>query len=303
MIVESNFRVLGYIGSEDSKSILRKICSDEDISCFDVSNCEGLLESIIDDEPDLIVLHTDIGEDGIVEVLETLKVDSLYSSIPTIIVSKLEDNDSFALKLSEYVVISILTYANWKYQCQRLLAYLKSEHEDSSRVHNHLLSSESRNSIDPLTGALNRFGAEKKFQNLVGYYASNMEAFSIIILDIDHFKNVNDTYGHGTGDEVLVEISSVVKNAIRQDDAFIRFGGEEFIVFLSDADLEIAKQSAEKLRLLIESTSFSSSGLNVTASFGVVQYSPGESMNLLVEKADQLLYAAKAGGRNQVCSA
>jgi len=303
MIIDKNFTVLAYMRSEDLRGVIKRICVDESISYIDASNRVEFLESFLDNEPDLIVFHTDIGEDEIIEVLEVLKADSLYRTVPTIVISKLEDNDSFALKLSEYVVISILAYENWKYQCQRLLTHLKSEHEHTSRIHNHLLRSVSQNSIDPLTGALNRVGAENTFQNLVGYYASNGEFFSIIILDIDHFKNVNDIHGHSMGDEVLVEVSSVIKNSIRKDDALIRFGGEEFIVFLSDSDLEVAKRSAEKLRLLIESTLFSSSRLQITASFGVVQYSPDESMNLLIEKADQLLYAAKAGGRNQVCSA
>lgn len=300
MISDRSFNVLSYTGSAETTEILKKICSDEKIPSANTASRDELLESVLDGEADLIVLHTDIGENEIIEIVEILKNDALCKKIPVIVISNLEDNDEFALNLSESAVISILTYASWKYQCQNLLRHLNHEHEYTGRIHDTLAQSESQNHIDPLTGTLNRFGAENKFQNLVGYYASNRETFSVIIFDIDHFKSVNDTYGHAVGDEVLMEVSSAVRNTIRKYDALIRFGGEEFIVLLSDADLEIAKRSAENLRLLIESTPFSSEGLRVTASFGVVEYTPGESMDLLIEKADKLMYVAKAGGRNQV---
>jgi diguanylate cyclase (GGDEF)-like protein len=303
MVIDRDFNVLAYVGSESSSSMMKAICSEVKLPCIDVSERIAFLESLLDDEPDLIVFHTDIGEEEIVDILEIMKVDSLYRTIPVIIISKLTDNDAFALRLSAYEVISILTYENWKYQCQKLLAYLKSKRDHTSSLHENLLHSESKNAIDPLTGALNRFGAEHRYEQLVAYNGSNGEVFSIIIFDIDYFKKVNDLHGHDTGDQVLVGMSSLVKSAIRKDDALIRFGGEEFIVFLANTELEAAQRSAEKLRLLIESTSFSNSGLRITASFGVVQYSPGERMNLLIEKADEYLYAAKRGGRNQVCSA
>lgn len=300
MVLDRNFKVLSYTGSQDAADRLGRICGDEMIPYADVPDRAGFLDSVLDEEADLIVLHTDIGEDEIIALMEILKGDALCRTLPAIVISRLAETEAFALRLSAFAVISIFSYENWGYQCQRLLGHLKHEHEHTGRIRDTLLHSESQNHIDPLTGALNRFGAESKFQNLVGYYASNREIFCIIIFDIDHFKGVNDTYGHSVGDEVLTEISSAVKNTIRKHDALIRFGGEEFIVFLSDTDLEIAKRSAQKLRVLLESTPFSSSGLSLTASFGVVEYTPGESMDLLIEKADKLMYAAKAGGRNRV---
>jgi diguanylate cyclase (GGDEF)-like protein len=149
---------------------------------------------------------------------------------------------------------------------------------------------------------LNRRGGEKKFESSVGYYASNNEPFSLIIFDIDFFKKVNDTYGHTIGDEVLVGIASIIKEAIRKDDALIRFGGEEFMVLLSNCNIAVAVDKAELFRRQIEAASHSAHKLVVTASFGVVEYKMGITLEKLMEKADALLYRAKLNGRNQVCS-
>lgn len=300
---DRSFNLLAYLCAEDAGTIASKICGDENISYTNVSQRMDFLESLLDDEPGLILFHTDIGEEEIIETLKIMNVDALYARIPVIIISRLDDNDSFALRLAEYEVISILTYENWKYQYHRLLRYLKSEFERRRRLHDNLKHSESKNSVDPLTGALNRFGAEIQYEHLVAYHASNGELFSLVMFDIDYFKKVNDIHGHDAGDQVLVGVSSSVKKAIRKDDAMVRFGGEEFIVLLSNTGLEAAIQRAETLRRLIASELYGDAELKITASFGVVQYSPGDSMNLLIEKADRFLYAAKTGGRNQVCSA
>ena len=122
------------------------------------------------------------------------------------------------------------------------------------------------------------------------------------MIDIDHFKMVNDTYGHDIGDDVLVSFSNIIIASIRRDDSLIRLGGEEFLVFLSNANFQIAVKSAEKIRIKIQNTLHSLKQLQVTASFGVVQYKENEEMESLIKRADTLLYIAKDSGRNIVIS-
>lgn len=126
--------------------------------------------------------------------------------------------------------------------------------------------------------------------------------FSLIIFDIDHFKTVNDTYGHSVGDELLCELADRVRNNIRAQDILCRWGGEEFLLILPQTDSTRLEIIAEKLRTLICSTPFLAPtlALTVTCSFGCAQRLPGESLDDLIGRADQNLYAAKNSGRNRV---
>lgn len=123
--------------------------------------------------------------------------------------------------------------------------------------------------------------------------------FSVIIFDIDHFKQVNDTYGHLIGDEVLKKFAVILKKETRQTDTAGRWGGEEFLVICRETKLEGAQSLAENLRLAIESASFGEAG-KLTSSFGVATYTDGDSANILVSRADEALYRAKNAGRNRV---
>ncbi len=124
---------------------------------------------------------------------------------------------------------------------------------------------------------------------------------SLIMLDIDHFKHVNDTFGHNVGDEVLKGISSLVNNNIRKTDTLARWGGEEFVILMPNTAIENALLVAENLRLLIEQTAMPPVA-KLTCSFGVTQYIDDDDIGSLVKRADEGLYTAKETGRNKVCS-
>jgi len=126
--------------------------------------------------------------------------------------------------------------------------------------------------------------------------------FSIFMLDIDFFKKVNDIYGHQAGDEVLKQVSGVIKDSIRIGDTLARYGGEEFIVMLPEADKVKAIELADRLRQKIENmvTLSGKDKIKVTASFGVASYSDGKTQSNIIGAADALLYKAKANGRNVV---
>ena len=122
---------------------------------------------------------------------------------------------------------------------------------------------------------------------------------SLIIFDIDHFKKINDTYGHKVGDEVLKALSKLIKKNIRKIDFAARWGGEEFVILAPETNVEGAKKLAEKLRQAVETYKFPTVG-KVTISLGVAQLEPDEKPEDFIVRADMALYKAKEGGRNRV---
>ena len=152
---------------------------------------------------------------------------------------------------------------------------------------------------DKLTNIFNRLKIDTYLQNQVEECNNSTNKLSLIFFDIDHFKQVNDTYGHKVGDYVLQEISKVISNHIRKDDFFGRWGGEEFLIILPNIELEEAVKVAEKLRKVIENHTFREVG-KITCSFGVVSCKKSERVNEIIERVDTLLYKAKENGRNRV---
>jgi diguanylate cyclase (GGDEF)-like protein len=152
---------------------------------------------------------------------------------------------------------------------------------------------------DPLTIIYNR----RKLLELLGIEVDKAKRYSrplsLIMLDIDHFKKVNDNYGHTSGDSVLKTTTNIVSTIIRNVDIFARYGGEEFIVLSPETNIEGAKVLAEKIRVAVEQYSYPSVG-KVTISAGVAELSDKDSGAVLITKADEALYVAKQGGRNRV---
>jgi len=151
--------------------------------------------------------------------------------------------------------------------------------------------------IDSLTNLYNRKKYDLILDEKIKQYKYNNLVFSLILIDIDHFKAINDNYGHDMGDYILKEFAKFVKNNIRSEDYFFRWGGEEFAI-LVDGDGDVCFSLSQKLRLDIASKRFQSIG--ITVSFGICQFSKKMSKEDLFTKADSALYKAKDEGRNQV---
>ncbi len=157
--------------------------------------------------------------------------------------------------------------------------------------------------IDALTGAYNRHYLHKELSTLLLAAQKNKTPMSLIMLDIDHFKQVNDKHGHMAGDEVLKSSAQLLKSKLRSSDALIRYGGEEFLVLLPDTRLGNAEETAERMRELLETTKLAhgKQQIQVTASFGIVEFDPDcDDIDSLLKRVDQALYAAKNAGRNCV---
>jgi diguanylate cyclase len=175
------------------------------------------------------------------------------------------------------------------------------------KIRTHLATAEERSRTDALTGLANRHALDDFLRAAQMTAMENGRPLSILLIDIDHFKNFNDKFGHQFGDQVLRLIAKLLKDGLRSDDLAARFGGEELVGVLPGADVNVARSVAERIRQAIanrqvtrRSTGEVLSG--VTASIGVAQFAPGETLASLFERCDRALYAAKRGGRNRTVS-
>ncbi len=159
---------------------------------------------------------------------------------------------------------------------------------------------------DPLTGTASRYAFESIFEQILSFAQRQQHPVSTILVDIDHFKKVNDNHGHLIGDEVLSQIANTLTDNLRKSDTLCRWGGDEFLIVLPHCNQAEARRIAEKMRLEIENTLRSINNLNlkITASFGVAEYNNNESSASLFSRTDKALYRAKARSRNTVeCTA
>jgi diguanylate cyclase (GGDEF)-like protein len=182
---------------------------------------------------------------------------------------------------------------------QRLLAQLNVTLEQLEQRNRELSELAVR---DGLTRAWRRGHIEAELRRLIQSLHRRHDSFSVLMLDIDFFKRVNDTYGHAVGDEVLRQLATRAQATLRAGDLFGRWGGEEFIVLMPGTGLPEAMEAARRLRLAIAALEFNANGevFHITVSLGVAQLQPQESADTLVSRADEALYAAKHAGRDCV---
>lgn len=152
---------------------------------------------------------------------------------------------------------------------------------------------------DELTGINNRRSFDNIFEKSIEHAKRYKKSLSLIMFDIDNFKQVNDNYGHQKGDDVLKELAFLVQAGIRKSDIFARYGGEEFMILCTETTLPQAMYLAEKIRALIQNNKFSIH-TTITCSFGVTQYQEPESKKDFITRVDKLLYKAKQNGKNRV---
>lgn len=156
--------------------------------------------------------------------------------------------------------------------------------------------------LDPLTGIWNRRHFEMRASVEIARAQRQGQPLSKAMFDIDHFKAVNDQYGHPAGDQVLVDICRLVQGSLRVTDVFARWGGEEFVILMPNCEASEAVRKAEALRALVE-THVRAGSSHITVSFGVAQYRPDETAAAWTKRTDDALYTAKSRGRNRVALA
>ncbi|MFH1156433.1 MAG: GGDEF domain-containing protein [Pseudomonadota bacterium] len=197
-------------------------------------------------------------------------------------------------------ILNAITFALVAFVLSRLLFYYHVK-DFSNRlvIRQQRERLEEMSMTDHLTKALNRRSFLDLAQTEIARTNRHANPVSMCLFDLDHFKAVNDRYGHYAGDIVLVDIAGSVQQNIRETDIFARWGGEEFLILCPQTDKDGMEQLCEKLRETIAALTFEGAP-SVTASFGVTQFVPGESWNDFVQRCDKALYQAKGKGRNRV---
>lgn len=181
--------------------------------------------------------------------------------------------------------------------------------DEINRLRQDLDRARSEAYVDPLTGVLNRRGFDQKLQHLVAQPATQERHSCLVMLDIDHFKNVNDTHGHLVGDKVLQAVGEVLRATVTEPGCVAaRFGGEEFAIVMAEATVVQAQALAEAVRVRTRAMRIRQRGsaevlLTVTLSGGVTELRPGDDEQALIARADAALYRAKNGGRDRVAVA
>lgn len=185
---------------------------------------------------------------------------------------------------------------------QNLLEVLCSRVRQGNR---QLIDSEQNANVDKLTGAFNRRWLEHMFERERSRCLFSCQPLSLLMLDVDHFKDYNDEHGHLAGDYALCLVAHTLRRQLRTRDSLVRFGGEEFVVLLPELSLQQSADIAERLRESLEQIGAFYSPLGaqpgVTVSLGLTQMVPKDSLNSLIARADKALYRAKDEGRNRLC--
>ncbi|HWB81577.1 MAG TPA: GGDEF domain-containing protein [Nannocystaceae bacterium] len=229
-------------------------------------------------------LRLDRSDEGPVELVDLDSTNGSYVNGDRVHRQQLEDGDRIQL--------GSVTILKFSYQDSLEEQFQQQLYESATR--------------DPLTQSYNKRFFDEQLGKDFSHAQRHELTLSLLSLDVDHFKRVNDEHGHPAGDHVLQRLAACIMGSLRTEDAFCRVGGEEFAVIARDCPMSEALQLAERVRKLVAGTKFVYDGvtLPVTISIGVSSYEPDKhpTANAMVEEADRALYAAKHGGRNLVAS-
>ena len=208
------------------------------------------------------------------------------------------------VKTKDYVPITLTGY-NYAVSFFCIIGFLMLLHWEMSQKatslsHKNLALNVEANR-DSLTGLYNRRYMDQRMEEKMEILSSEGKIFGIIICDIDDFKKVNDTFGHESGDDVLVNVARTLMNSLRENDIVCRWGGEEFLIIV-DGNKRVTIDVAERIRTMIEDLVVVTHGytIKITMTFGVTESTPGLAIDKLVEIADERLYKGKQNGKNQV---
>ena len=220
------------------------------------------------------------------------------------LVGKWISTSAFRLIIIAVWMLSVVGYLVLDSLLKRKQLRLSAASQHSLQRLNETLRMETRSlaeiaRTDSLSGALNRKGLVDELMRIVRQGESQTFPMSLVFIDIDHFKRINDTRGHDAGDQVIRGLAQLVRSAVQRDDLFARWGGEEFLLVFRDTPGVKGRAIAERLRERIATATWAD-GLQVTCSFGVAEWQRGEDLNDGIKRADEAMYRAKQQGRDRV---
>jgi diguanylate cyclase (GGDEF)-like protein len=242
-------------------------------------------------QPDIILLDVEMPPPDGFEVCRRLKADPALSNIPVIFLTGVGSTEEKIRGLN----LGAVDYVTKPFDGAELQARVRV----GLRIKELLDLLAKKAMIDGLTSLYNRGYLNQRLQEELAYVARHKRPMSVILLDVDHFKSINDTHGHGFGDMVLKGIASILQQLSRTEDVPCRFGGEEFAILARETDARAAMAFAERLRSAVESATFSRGpiSVSVTCSLGIAGSDDG--LDGVIDRADQALYESKRAGRNR----
>ena len=286
--------------------LLQEALSSENLEIILASDARKTFEAIYRQIPDLIILDIGLsGEDGF-DILRSIRVEPSYDTVPVVIYSASHDIDSKTQALDLGAVEFLEKPLHTRELAAHVRAVLRFKLKQDQIFEEYKRLSE-LSLTDPLTGAYNRRALDTFLKSRLSESSRHGIPVSCIMFDIDHFKNVNDSHGHHVGDIVLKDISELVRGLCRQEDALIRYGGEEYLVILFHTPREGAEIFGERVRECVAEHDFKSGDLEIkiTVSGGIASQ-PEDDLPVdpeaMIKLADQRLYTAKRNGRDQVVS-
>jgi diguanylate cyclase len=218
--------------------------------------------------------------------------------------SKLTElTDNFTKIIEEKIAVKEKNSSQMKLQLEQMKTEIANYEEKINIMHEELAKYKEEAITDELTGLFRKNYMNSKLQEMIDYHNRHQKSFPIIMTDLDHFKNINDKYGHNQGDMVLKHFASIIKKHLRSSDIPFRYGGEEFVIVLEyGSTLESACLIASRILKEMNKTVFRLKGdkVQITASFGVAEFKQGDNIADLIERVDKNLYLAKNNGRNQI---
>ena len=257
-----------------------------------------------DKQYELLIVNLDLQDFDGLRLCSQLRSLERTRQIPILIIVDPDDNERMMRALD----MGVNDYLLRPIDKHELLARVNTQIKRwrfTEKLRNNVQQSLELAVADPLTGLFNRRYMETQVGMMVDAAANRGRSLSVLAIDVDHFKSVNDTYGHSAGDKVLVELAARFKSYIRSMDVPCRIGGEEFLVVLPDTDVSVASQIAERLRKAISSKPFDAGptapNLPVTISIGIAGFEDSnDTLKAMLARADEALYKAKREGRNRV---
>ncbi|MDP3179242.1 MAG: diguanylate cyclase [Spirochaetaceae bacterium] len=254
----------------------------------------GAAEAIAEAAPDLVLLDVVMPGMSGIELLRALKASPATTDIPVIMVTALTD----AQLVHEALESGAFDYIRKPYEAIEVAARVRS----ALRIREYQDRLKELSQRDSLTGLLNHGTFIATLQRELEAAAAAGKPLSVAMIDLDHFKTVNDTYGHAAGDLVLAGISALLRDSVGQSGIAGRYGGEEFCVLLRGFGLAMAKRHAEAFRALVEERSWDvgSAVVKITLSSGIAEAEASSNAGALIAAADKALYTAKKQGRNRV---
>lgn len=298
-------KIILYDDDIAESSMIKKSLEENGCKVVLYNKSEDINKEIPSNDVDMIIISNLLADNDALRMSSQIRNTEMLKKIPIMLAVDEEQMNvipkAFEIGVNDYI-ISPIDINELIARCNTQIKRKKFQERLSLELQENLTLAIK----DNLTGVYNRRYYDIHCKQVIETSNKEKKPMAICVLDIDHFKKINDTYGHKTGDDVIKQVSSIVTNSIRVTDNLIRYGGEEFVIIINNINEEQALKIAERIRRNVSEYEFikpDNSGIfNVTVSIGVTMLNPEDNEITIFQRADSNLYQAKQTGRNKVIS-